>query len=189
MFNPNEKLIELKGKDYLQVMWRLVWFREDKPLWGINTEVVKLDDKQAVFKAYINDESGNLKSAGTGSETISDFKDYIEKAETKAVGRALAMLGYGTQFAPELDEGERIVDSPVANQKPKKEPQPAPKPPAPPKTAKEELSELYKRFKESTQPEDCDRLNFIKDMGKEFGKASIVALSEEEAARILVKLV
>ena len=36
-----------------------------------------------------------------------------EKAETKAVGRALAMLGYGTQFAPELDEGERIVDSPV----------------------------------------------------------------------------
>jgi hypothetical protein len=23
------------------------------------------------------------------------------------------MLGYGTQFAPELDEGERIVDSPV----------------------------------------------------------------------------
>jgi hypothetical protein len=36
------------------------------------------------------------------------------KAETKAVGRALAMLGYGTQFAPEMDEGERIVDSPVA---------------------------------------------------------------------------
>jgi hypothetical protein len=29
------------------------------------------------------------------------------------VGRALAMLGYGTQFAPELDEGDRIVDSPV----------------------------------------------------------------------------
>lgn len=31
----------------------------------------------------------------------------------KAVGRALAMLGYGTQFAPELDEGDRIVDSPI----------------------------------------------------------------------------
>ena len=54
------------------------------------------------------------KSSGYGSESVKDFGDYLEKAETKAVGRALAMLGYGTQFAPELDEGDRIVDSPVA---------------------------------------------------------------------------
>ena len=46
------------------------------------------------------------------SETMSDFRDYFEKAETKAIGRALAMLGYGTQFAPELDEAERVVDTP-----------------------------------------------------------------------------
>ncbi|HTD18454.1 MAG TPA: hypothetical protein VK667_02885, partial [Ktedonobacteraceae bacterium] len=38
---------------------------------------------------------------------------YIEKAETGAIGRALAALGYGTQFAPELNEEHRIVDSPV----------------------------------------------------------------------------
>ncbi len=30
-----------------------------------------------------------------------------------AIGRALAALGYGTQFAPELDEQHRIVDAPV----------------------------------------------------------------------------
>ena len=30
------------------------------------------------------------------------------------------MLGYGTQFAPELDEEERIVDSPVPKAKTKK---------------------------------------------------------------------
>ena len=35
------------------------------------------------------------------------------KAATKATGRALAALGYGTAFAPELDEEERVVDSPV----------------------------------------------------------------------------
>lgn len=112
-FNPNEHLLNLKGKDYLQVMWRLVWFRQDKPLWAIKTELLKLEDEQAVFKAIITDETGNIRSEGHGSETKKDFNDYIEKAETKAVGRALAMLGYGTQFAPELDEGERIVDSPV----------------------------------------------------------------------------
>ena len=113
-FNPNEHMMKLKGKDYLQVMWRLVWFREDKPLWSIDTAIQEADADHAVFKAVICDEAGAVKSTGHGSESKRDFGDYLEKAETKAVGRALAMLGYGTQFSPELDEGERIVDSPVS---------------------------------------------------------------------------
>ena len=116
-FNPSEHLIQLKGKDYLQVMYRLIWFREEKPNWGIETSAIKFDEKSAVFTAKVYDEKGVLKSCGHGSETKSDFGDFLEKAETKAVGRALAMLGYGTQFAPELDEGERIVDSPVKREK------------------------------------------------------------------------
>lgn len=113
MFNPNDHLMDLKGKKYLQVMWRLVWFREEKPLWSIDTKLEQLTDNHAVFSAKIYDETGAQKSAGYGSESVKDFRDYIEKAETKAVGRALAMLGYGTQFSPEMDEGERLVDSPV----------------------------------------------------------------------------
>jgi hypothetical protein len=113
MFEPQKHLMDLKGKAYLQVMWRLVWFREEKPNWCIDTKLEHLTENHAVFSAKIYDENGILKSAGYGSEGIKDFRDFIEKAETKAVGRALAMLGYGTQFAPELDEGERIVDSPV----------------------------------------------------------------------------
>lgn len=113
MFNPNEHLMDLKGKKYLQVMWRLVWFREDKPNWCIDTHMESLTDTHAVFTAKIYDECGVMKASGYGSESVKDFRDFIEKAETKAIGRALAMLGYGTQFAPELDEGERIVDSPV----------------------------------------------------------------------------
>jgi len=116
-FNPREHLMDLKGKDYLQVAWRLVWFRQDKPLWGIDTKLEQLTENHAVFSAKIYDENGVQKSAGYGSESIKDFRDFIEKAETKAVGRALAMLGYGTQFAPELDEGDRIVDSPIAKKK------------------------------------------------------------------------
>lgn len=112
-FNPNEHLMDLKGKSYLQVMWRLVWFREEKPMWSIDTKLEHLTENHAVFSAKIFDENGAQKSAGYGSESVKDFRDFIEKAETKAVGRALAMLGYGTQFAPEMDEGERIVDSPV----------------------------------------------------------------------------
>ena len=114
-FNPNDHMMNLKGKEYLQVMWRLVWFREARPLWSIEPEIIEMDDKHAVFRAVIRDEAGVVKCIGHGSESQRDFGDFIEKAETKAVGRALAMLGYGTQFtASELDEGERIVDSPVA---------------------------------------------------------------------------
>ena len=125
-FNPNEHLMNLKGKDYLQVMWRLVWFREEKPLWSIDTKLEQLTENHAVFSAKIFDENGVQKSAGYGSEGIKDFRDFIEKAETKAVGRALAMLGYGTQFAPEMDECEdgkdRLADSPVPKKAQKHEP-------------------------------------------------------------------
>lgn len=114
-FNPNEHLINLKGKDYLPVQWRLVWFREKCPQGLIETDVIKLDldAKIAVFKASVCDGNGG-QSTGHGSESAKDFQDYIEKAETKAIGRALAALGFGTQFAgEELDEMPRIVDSPV----------------------------------------------------------------------------
>ena len=119
MFNPNEHMIQLKDKkgnkkDYLQVAWRLVWFRDEKPEWAIDTQALTIDEEHAIFKTTIYDENGCQKSAGHGSESKKDFWDFIEKAETKSIGRALAMLGYGTQFAGnELDEGERIVDSPI----------------------------------------------------------------------------
>ena len=78
------------------------------------SELLEHGDNWAVFRATITNENGVVISTGHGSESAKDFGDYLEKAETKAVGRALAMLGFGTQFAAdELDEGERIVDSPV----------------------------------------------------------------------------
>jgi hypothetical protein len=63
------------------------------------------------------------RATGTKSECAADFGDYIEKAETGAIGRALAALGYGTQFAPEFNEEHRIVDSPV---EPRQEQSPRP---------------------------------------------------------------
>lgn len=155
-FNPREHLMDLKGKEYLQVMWRLVWFREDKPDWSIFTELVRCEEGFALFVARIADESGAVKATAYGSETVKDFRDYIEKAETKAVGRALAMLGYGTQFtATELDECDRIVDSPVAKPKPK----PAAK-------AKEALK---------AKPNLADMVHVCADCGKEIKVKDIEA--------------
>lgn len=144
-FNPNDHVMQLKSregsKDYLPVQWRLVWFREQCPHGTIKTKMLHLDlDRETeeeayvwnnekrrsekvvkhakgfvVFRAVVKDGKGGI-GVGTKSEKAASFGDFIEKAETGAIGRALAALGYGTQFAPELDEEHRIVDSPVERQ-------------------------------------------------------------------------
>lgn len=183
-FNPNEHLIDLKGKAYLQVLWRLVWFREEKPLWSIDTKLEQLTDNHAVFSAKILDENGVQKSAGYGSESMKDFRDFIEKAETKAVGRALAMLGYGTQFAPELDEDERIVDSPVPKQAakpvPVAKPQPAPQieRPEPAMFKCEECGEVFKPYVGANGKEVGVRRHHAASKAK-FGKALCLACIEK----------
>lgn len=104
--------LSLKGKDYLQVQHRIVWFRSEKPDWSIETRPIELTKDYAIFKAEIKDPQGRIIATGTKSEHKVSFADYIEKAESGSVGRALAFLGYGTAFAQELDEGDRLADAP-----------------------------------------------------------------------------
>jgi hypothetical protein len=142
-FNPREHLIELKSRqgaqEYLPVQWRLVWFREACPQGEIVTELITLDlDREtqeegyvwnnetrrsekvvkrakgyALFKATVKDGRGGI-ATGYKSEKAASFSEFTEKAETGAIGRALAALGYGTQFTgDDLDEQHRIVDAPV----------------------------------------------------------------------------
>lgn len=108
-------LLNLRGKEYLEVKYRLVWFREDHPDWAIETELISVTDVSAYAKATIRDEKARIIATSHKFERIQGFPDFIEKAETGAIGRALALIGYGTQFcADELDEGSRIVDAPAS---------------------------------------------------------------------------
>jgi hypothetical protein len=102
--------------DYLPVAARIAWFRKDNPYWSIITEVEQLGNKAVVMKATIKDMLGTVIATARKKETEIGFPDYIEKAETGAIGRALAMCGYGTLQAPEFDEQDRLADSPVAKQ-------------------------------------------------------------------------
>ena len=99
--------------DYLPVAPRIAWFRRDHPTWSIITEEEKEAPKAVVMKATIKDEQGRVIATARKKETEANFADYIEKAETGAVGRALALCGYGTLQAPEFDEGERLADAPA----------------------------------------------------------------------------
>ncbi|MFM9106689.1 MAG: hypothetical protein ACKOWF_08320 [Chloroflexota bacterium] len=115
LFEPSRHLSKVNGSDYLEVKWRLVWLREQHPDARIETDLVSLDRTMAVFKATVTVPGGGT-ATGWGSEGPDDFRDYIEKAETKALGRALAALGFGTQFCPDFDFGAangRVVDAPI----------------------------------------------------------------------------
>lgn len=106
------KTITLKGKIYLPVAERILWFREEKPNWTIRTTMIFSDESYSQAKAEILDETGRLIASGHKSETAKGFPDHLEKAETGAIGRALALCGYGTQFAQELDESDTIAPTP-----------------------------------------------------------------------------
>lgn len=135
-FNAADHLILIKGNQYLPVQWRLVAYRMDCPSGGIRTEMIHLDmeNKFCIFRAEITDGRGGSATA-TKQESARDFPDFIEKAETGAIGRALAMLGYGTQWVGlEFDEAGRLADAPVQalGKPPIDEPIPTPTPPSRP---------------------------------------------------------
>ena len=142
-FNPSEHLLNIgtdkKPRMYLEVKHRLVWLREQCPDAEISTEILHLDLEKEVsaevyewdevqrksmkvirhgkglviFKATIRCPNGAM-ATGTKMEVQPAFSDWLEKAETGAIGRALAGLGYGTASTDEMSEGEgRVVDSPV----------------------------------------------------------------------------
>jgi len=134
IFDPNKYMLKLpKSKkvvgdngqvrwektetDYLPVAARIAWFRKDHPYWSIITKVEKWGDKAIVMKAVIKDMLGTVIATARKKETEIGFPDYIEKAETGAIGRALAMCGYGTPQAPEFDEQDRLADAPVEKAK------------------------------------------------------------------------
>lgn len=114
-FEPSRYLTKVNGADYLEVKWRLVWLRDSHPDATIETEMVNLADNVAVFRARVHLPNGGS-ATGWGTESAGDFRDFIEKAETKALGRALAALGFGTQFCPDFEFGAvsgRVVDAPI----------------------------------------------------------------------------
>jgi hypothetical protein len=75
------------------------------------TEIEHLADKAVVMKATMKDNFGNIIATARKKETEAGSPDYIEKAKTGAIGRALAMCGYGMLQAPEFDEQDRLVDT------------------------------------------------------------------------------
>lgn len=160
-------ILNLRGKPYLQVAHRLVWFREERPTWSIQTEFVELQKDFAIAKATIFDENSAIIAMAHKKEDQKGFFDFMEKAETGAIGRALAFCGYGTQFcADEIEEGERLVDTPTQPLKSNKSATSYPEPKATPTTPR------------SLENQSSQKMNSAGDFVVPFGKSKGKTLSE-----------
>lgn len=99
--NLKIKTVPIKGKKYAMVASRVDAFREICPSGTIETVPVVTDEKRAIFQAKIYDEKGHLLASGTAEEvkdsTQINQTSFVENCETSAVGRALAMLGIGSE--------------------------------------------------------------------------------------------
>lgn len=111
-----EKWVE-ESHLYLDVKYRVLWYRHIYPEGYIETTECEVTDKFARIEAVVYDRDPNDggKRLGKGRRQVNalDFRDYTEKAETQAIGRALAVAGFGTQFCDDLDEENILADSPV----------------------------------------------------------------------------
>lgn len=125
-FNPRDFTRELPNDDgsvslYLDVKYRLLWFRLHRPNGKIHSEIVRVDDKSAIVSCKLYADKGDpedqyiARSCAQRFLTQEKYGDrYLEIAETAALGRVLAAAGYGTQFCGSTDMlSDVIADAPV----------------------------------------------------------------------------
>ena len=105
---------------YLDVKYRMLWFRLCYPKGKIDTEVLKATDQYAIVSCKIYmDKSDPVdqfisKSVAQRYATGERYGDrFLETAETASIGRALAAAGFGTQFCSCTDIPTDIADAPV----------------------------------------------------------------------------
>lgn len=119
-FDPRQHLRELHdGTAYLDVKWRLHWLRNEHPEAVIETQLVSLDGETAVCKATVRiPDGGSATGHASAARGTGASADHIEHAETRAIGRALAALGYGAQFT----EDDALQGRPLTTDRPAERP-------------------------------------------------------------------
>ncbi len=118
------KSVNIKGKEYITVNERLIFFRSQPQYkgWRISEDVVSLDDKEGLFKVTIINPDGFEMAVAHAQEyrdsSYINKTSFVENGFTSALGRALGYLGIGIDTAiASADE----VQTAVKNQPEKQE--------------------------------------------------------------------
>lgn len=128
-YNPKEKLRKIESEDgtryYLDTKDRIVWFRKVFPFGKVYKILKECTEDYATFEVrvyrHINDHCENFLANGFATRRKDadnpEFgMNFLESAETAALGRALKDAGFGTQSCGMEIQGEideQIVDAGV----------------------------------------------------------------------------
>lgn len=112
------KSVNIKGKEYITVNERLIFFRTQPQYkgWRISEDVVSLDEKEGLFKVtIINPEGFEMAVAHAQEYRDSSYinkTSFVENGFTSALGRALGYLGIGIDTAiASADEVQTAVNN------------------------------------------------------------------------------
>jgi len=95
------KTINIKGKEYVTVNERLIYFRTNKRYddWQIHEDVISVDSEGGIFKVTICDNNGIVRAQAHAQEdknsSYINKTSFLENGFTSALGRALGYLGIG----------------------------------------------------------------------------------------------
>lgn len=115
------KTVNIKGKQYVEVNERLIYFRKKYPNFSLISHVLEKTDKSICIQARIDNDKGVTIATGIAEEekgsTFINKTSYVENCETSAWGRALANFGIGLESAvASADEVSNAIEN---QQKPK----------------------------------------------------------------------
>jgi len=117
------KTTNIKGKSYVQVNERILFFRSEYPEWSIHTEIISISDDEVLCIARILDENNEVRFSGHAHEekqaSYINKTSYVENCETSAVGRALGIMGIGIETSIATAEEVNQAINTQSNAKPK----------------------------------------------------------------------
>lgn len=119
------KTINIKGKEYITVNERLIYFRNTNEFkgFGIKEDIVSIDDTEGIFKVTIYDSNGEpIVSAHAQEYRDSSYinkTSFVENGFTSALGRALGYLGIGidTSIASANEVQNAVTNQKLDNKK------------------------------------------------------------------------
>ena len=110
--------IKIKGKEYITVNQRLIFFRSQPEYkgWRITEDVVSLDEKEGLFKVTIINNDGFEMAVAHAQEyrdsSYINKTSFVENGFTSALGRALGYLGIGIDTSiASADEVQTAVNN------------------------------------------------------------------------------
>lgn len=170
-----DRAIDIKGKKYVQVADRIIYFNETYQNGSIETEIISpVDADRVVIKATITinkegqpDRRFAAHSQALWGDGFINKTSAIENCETSAVGRALALMGIGViDSVASVDEIEKAH---IAEEQSKQTTNPR---------AIDEIK-LLMIDKGITEPDDQKRLFKILSNGQALNTSGIARIKKE----------